>query len=543
MEAIRAATLEAKIEYLCREILEQFVGTEAVNIEKFLLELVERAEVAPATARGISWREISRRSHVDYGLIVFCKRMISPALEAIAEVARDSHTAPSSNIIREEVPATISVAVHDRDDRFYLDCSPKIVWPYQLALSGHLQFELGTKDFHRVSLPNPDMRELRIAETGLNSDHQSAAFSDQAGPSDAEATFGQALKQAIIDHHDSCERLWKKLTAHGFKLHAQTIENWRNGQIPKRRQSYPILHWIAEHYGYDRNYFVDKIQFKSYARFIGIHQFEIYERHIVAWHLPDDFNDRSEAERKRIFEWISGNVFHAPTDYSLYASEKSKQHFILKFPGYRGRPAAPIADDACNGEFSKMKPSLIAPARLAGELDDLIAFKSRQFAREEMGRIGSWSDASIDIARINIGIIFGSLAAPSEGPVRGKGIPAEKLTLALLLFPKVWDWFLLWRSQRRGGFYVVTEVNMIHFAVSILRKKTGWLRQSSHLAAHLSPIPGWISPQEIERVRASWSKACDKARAHLMDRATQISEKTIEHRDSSESLKPVLELT
>jgi hypothetical protein len=71
----------------------------------------------------------------------------------------------------------------------------------------------------------------------------------------------------------------------------------------------------------------------------------------------------------------------------------------------------------------------------------------------------------------------------------GLGIPLSSLTMALLVFPAVWDWYVRWRERRRG-FYTIWEDNMIQLALSLTRLETGWLRQHPELADRLKPIPG-----------------------------------------------------
>jgi hypothetical protein len=80
--------------------------------------------------------------------------------------------------------------------------------------------------------------------------------------------------------------------------------------------------------------------------------------------------------------------------------------------------------------------------------------------------------------------MLGAFAASPDGPVAGLGVSANRLTLALLVFPAMWDWYLNWRTRRRR-FFTVWEADMLQLGLSLARENTGWLRQSPNLADRL----------------------------------------------------------
>jgi len=89
----------------------------------------------------------------------------------------------------------------------------------------------------------------------------------------------------------------------------------------------------------------------------------------------------------------------------------------------------------------------------------------------------------------HLGLMFGALAASPSGIVKGRGVPLSQLTFGLLVFPRVWDWYLQWREQRRG-FYTKWEVDMLMVAQALTRADVGWIRQHPKLLKNVRPIDG-----------------------------------------------------
>ena len=137
-------------------------------------------------------------------------------------------------------------------------------------------------------------------------------------------------------------------------------------------------------------------------------------------------------------------------------------------------------------------------------------------------------------------LMFGALVSRPESIVAGRGIPLEKLSFAMLIFPAVWDWYVQWRERRRG-FYTRWEVEMLHLAMALTREKTGWLRQQPHMADRLQPVEGLIAPADIEVAQSDWGAACDRAHAHAAARSKEIERVARIHRDPFEPILPILE--
>jgi len=137
-------------------------------------------------------------------------------------------------------------------------------------------------------------------------------------------------------------------------------------------------------------------------------------------------------------------------------------------------------------------------------------------------------------------LMFGALAAAPTGRVKGRGLNVPELTLALLVLPAIWDWYLRWRQARRG-FYTSWELNMLQLGLSLTRRGTGWLRQNPQLRLRLRPIPGLLSAAELERTVSDWDRACDVASSFAKTRMKELARLARVHRDPFEPVLPILE--
>jgi hypothetical protein len=155
-------------------------------------------------------------------------------------------------------------------------------------------------------------------------------------------------------------------------------------------------------------------------------------------------------------------------------------------------------------------------------------------------RNGVWNEETAAQKIEHLALLFGALAADAASPVRGAGVAVDRLTLALLAFPSVWDWYLQWREARRG-FFSSWELNMIWLGLSLTRQGTGWLRQNPQLLKNLRPITGLLAEQDIDAVRADWDGTCDAAHRHGLARIKEIGRVARVHRDPFEPILPILE--
>jgi hypothetical protein len=272
------------------------------------------------------------------------------------------------------------------------------------------------------------------------------------------------------------------------------------------------------------------------------------ERRRIAWHLPSDFDRRPLKERREILAWVRKVIVSGATDYRLYQAAAMRQHYALRFPDLVNLNAdiSPELQDEADGEWlNDVEMELAAtrrdaPRRLTDELAHLVRFKTATLTEIGYQRNGVWNDVTALQKIDHLGLLFGAMAADPKGPVAGFGVPLAKLTMALLVFPAVWDWYVQWRERRRG-FYAIWEVNMIQLGLALTRAETGWLRQRPDLARMLRPIPGLVSQEDIDRAVSDWEGTCDAFYQHGMVRAKEIQRVARVHRDTFEPIMAVLE--
>lgn len=116
----------------------------------------------------------------------------------------------------------------------------------------------------------------------------------------------------------------------------------------------------------------------------------------------------------------------------------------------------------------------------------------------------------------------------------------KDMSFAMLIFPRVWDWYVQWRERRRG-FFTRWECDMLRNAMALVRSETGWLRQHPEIASRLVPVAGLISAEEVDAVRADWPGACDFLHAHAGARVKEVERVARIHRDPFEPILPILE--
>ena len=236
-------------------------------------------------------------------------------------------------------------------------------------------------------------------------------------------------------------------------------------------------------------------------------------------------------------EWVRTVIIRGTTDYRRFQAAAVKMRYALRFPGLRllGRTGPTTSLDA-----ARSSSLTNAPKRLQGEMQDLLRFKTATLTALGLRRNGVWGSETASQKVEHFGLMFGALVADSDGEVAGHGVELGSLTLAMLVFPAVWDWYLGWRERRRG-FYTMWEVDMLSIVLSLVKADTGWLRQTPRLADHLAPVPGLISAEEVAAARTDWDAACDAMHRHGRSRIRELTRVARVHRDPFEPILPILE--
>jgi hypothetical protein len=341
--------------------------------------------------------------------------------------------------------------------------------------------------------------------------------------------------QAAFDFHirrngDTVISLHRYLAGRGGRINRSTLAVWRRGaKAPQSEDSLRILNLVEEKYGLPKGYFAAKHAGAPRAlRRAPLAGVPRAEGRRLAWHLPHDFSARPVCERDEILDWVRTVIVSGATDYRRYQAAALQHRYGLQFR---------VLDQ---GPLRVRTPAHPAPEVLNAEMADYVRYKTSTLTPAGYKRRGHWGAETAAQRMEHLGLLFGAMAAPRDGPIAGEGVPPSDLTFGLLAFPAVWDWYVRWREARRG-FYTAWEVDLLVVGASLTREETGWLRQTPAVAERLKPIPGLVSANDIDLARHNWEAACERNNRHCLARIKEIECVARVHRDPFEPILVILE--
>jgi len=324
-----------------------------------------------------------------------------------------------------------------------------------------------------------------------------------------------------------------------------TIRDWRNGAFsPRGGSRNRLLVSIEKHFGRPEGFLGGLVDIEFQQRDAAKGRTNRSLQWAVDWHLPQNFDERPEEERKEILAWLSANILDSTTEYGKYIGRRTTSSFGVVFPtldpiyGPRKPKGTSVSSSHAVGNCGTYGTTP-APPHLASEMEALIKFKTGLLAPIDLKRSSRWLPSTAQTVALRFGYLFGALTAAPFSRDEGLGVSPSKLTLALLVFPSVLNWFLEW-SERRRGFFTATDASLLYQFRLHLRSQTGWIRQTPKLAERLKPIAGLVEPKDIAVARRDWSLACDKAYSFASDRALELLRVRRQHRDPYAAILPVL---
>ena len=491
---------EMVTKYCASRLIPYFHPPELTALRAYLIRLVLNREYPPYLGVRLSLPAIAAATGINVSRLKSARPYIRPVFDAVAR-------AVAENAIREPQKRVRELGREARNET--------VPTPSPSA-----QIQLNGERKRRGPAPKPivefpDALEMAWSEPDCLAD---------------------ALKLQAKRHGDSIYHLYKAVIRPNDNVDIATIMHWVRGKrTPRSLRSLEILGRIDKRYRLPDGYFKQKIDHPTRAA-TGYNLGEISraECRRLAWHLPDDFNQRSRKEREEILDWVRTVIISGATDYRRYQAAASRQRFALRFDVHtssRRRLIDPDTDESC---------AVTAPKRLREELIELLEFKTSTFAAFGLQRNGVWGDETAEQKVEHFALWFGAFAASPESDVRGFGADPGLLTFSMMVFPQVWDWYLQWRERRRG-FFTKWESDVLAGAAALTREETGWLRQTPRIAGHLREIPGLISKADIEAVMQDWDGACTRMYRHARRRIKEIERVAKVHRDPFEPILPVLE--
>ena len=324
---------------------------------------------------------------------------------------------------------------------------------------------------------------------------------------------------------------------------AYAMQCWRRGKTrPRVNKHLDLVGRIEKYFGMPEGRLTYLVGLRSTKLYREVKDSFPQILQIVRWHLPKDYDQRSEEERREILEWISQNVLPGTTDFGRYQSLHCRDKFSLIFPtlprkwgGGRQWMGSVWHKYRENGSGCTVR----APIHLVGEMRELLTYKTALLPPNKLKRSRRWTDTTAESHVKRYGTIFGIFNAAANGGIHGLAVPLPNLTFGLFVFPDIWDWYLRWYEKKRG-FFSSSELSVLYEIKGLTRKRTGWVRQHPELGKKLKPIKGLVTPKDIACARSDWERACDQAFEYAVDRVTELGPIRRIHRDPFTPIMPVL---
>ncbi|MEG3085137.1 hypothetical protein U1707_15910 [Sphingomonas sp. PB2P12] len=151
-------------------------------------------------------------------------------------------------------------------------------------------------------------------------------------------TFSEAFALHLERHGDNCHHLHRAIIARDEAFDRKKFQSWKFGRkMPATLQSFKILERVERRYRLPSGYFRDKLTAAAKApRGHKLADVADSERRRMAWHLPDDLDQRRAAERAEIIDWVRTVIVSGATDYRRYQAEALRHRYGLRFPPLDG---------------------------------------------------------------------------------------------------------------------------------------------------------------------------------------------------------------
>lgn len=517
--------LRARLQAYCRAKFPTALDPDqSARLERYVLGLVDEGCHSPMMGRAIAWSDIAAATGIPRSTVRDLSPLLRPAFDAIARafpargprpraakpvaLPRAPKRAPSSPSAPKPI-RTKTAASTARPPKAKPAAAPRTPKPSRPnALQAKpTPAKRGPKHRPIVEFPEP--------RTTIWSDVPS---------------FAAALDLHMTRHGDTVWGLHRAITRPGEPFTHTTLKTWRQGtREPRSLNSREVVTRIEHRYRLPSGYFSAKLAHPSRSA-TGYTVARVSQQRRLAWHLPRDFGARPAAEQAEILDWVQSVIVSGSTDYRRYQSTAARHRFALRFPAnLQGRVGT-----------SRPASSLDAPAPLAREMTELLAFKTAPLTALGYQRNGVWGSETAAQKVEHLSLMFGALAATPDSIVQGHGVAREHLSFGLLIFPAVWDWYLRWRFQRRG-FYTAWELDMLIVAMSLVRKDWGWIRQTPALADRLCPVPGLVSEADVALAQNDWPAACERLFEYARATSREVKKISKVHRDPFEPVLAVLE--
>ena len=495
MTTYRNPRFERMITDFCRKRVTQVLPPkETEQLERYLVALHRAGGPVPAQGRGVNWRRVSQGCGIEHEVLLAANSQLRPIFAALAaDLAKPAPRKP----------------VRPKPRKAPAEWTPP-------------------------ATPRATIVELKPRQPSPKLAQENAGI---------RSSFRLTLNDKMRERGDTTLDLHRLLDRAGEQVEPSTLRSWITGRkAPATADSFRLLGLIEAHYELPAGCLKEGLPHRGRAlKGHALASISASERRRLAWHLPDDFGDRSVAEQEAILEWVRTRVIAGATDYRRFQAAAMKHRYAVKFPEHRSVESSDEEEDRTPDRDPELaRACRVAPRELGQEMAQLLAFKTSTLTAPGYQRRGVWGEETASQKVEHLGLLFGALAASVNGPVRGRGVPLSDLSFGVLVFPAVWDWYVQWRERRRG-FYTAWEVDMLSVAVALSASPAGWMAQTPRLAERLRPLPGLVSKEDVAEAQRDWPSACARLHQHCLQRAKEVQRVARVHRDPFEPILPVLE--
>jgi hypothetical protein len=156
-------------------------------------------------------------------------------------------------------------------------------------------------------------------------EHPDPLFTDWIEPD----AFHESLALHMRRHGDTYWGLWRALVRPDEVFDRTTLQSWTAGRrAPRSAKSFEMLARIEHRYNLPKGHFRSLLPHQTRAvtghKLVGI---DTAEQRRLAWHLPDDFNNRPLRERKEIVDWVRTHIISGSTEYRRFQIEAMKHRY------------------------------------------------------------------------------------------------------------------------------------------------------------------------------------------------------------------------
>lgn len=345
-----ALTVRKLTEFCHQRLAPAFTPNEIAKIIEYLTLLLGQNVFPPYRGAGLDLPAIAARLGMDLDHLRAHRASLQPAFDAVAREVSEARLKPSR---AKPSPSGKSVNATQR----------------QAPLDHAAQKPLTPRK--RGARPKPIV------------DFPNALESQWDEP----ATFGAALQLHARRHGETIYHLYNAVVRPEDGVNRSTLISWGRGRkVPRAAISLEILGRIEHRYRLPQGYFQSLSSPPDRAPGdFDLPDITPAERRRIAWHLPEDFNRRSKAEKAEILGWVRSVIVSGSTDYRKYQAAAVRQRYAVRFICASG----PVRKSS-SASTPTESGIVLAPKRLNDEMAEILRFKTSTFAALGMQRSGVW---------------------------------------------------------------------------------------------------------------------------------------------------------